>query len=155
MSRSTPVLQTEPGFEQRVRDSFARQPAMTLIGAHLLRVAAGEVEIVLPYRPEITQQHGFVHAGMIGAALDSACGYAALTVMPAGTGILTIEYKLNCLAPGVGERIRLIGRVRKPGRTILLAEGEALAVAADGSEKLVATMTATEMTVRGRDGVID
>ena len=155
MPRTSPSLQTEPGFEQRVRDSFGRQPAMTLIGAQLQRVEPGEVEIVLPYRPEITQQHGFVHAGMIGAALDSACGYAALTVMPEGTGILTIEYKLNCLAPGVGERIRLIGRVRKPGRTILLVEGEALAVAADGSEKLVATMTATEMTIRGRDGVVD
>jgi uncharacterized protein (TIGR00369 family) len=148
-------LQTEPGFEQRVRDSFGRQPAMTLIGAQLQRVEPGEVEIVLPYRPQITQQHGFVHAGMIGAALDSACGYAALTVMPAGAGILTIEYKLNCLAPGIGDRIRLIGRVRKTGRTILLAEGEALAVAADGGEKLVATMTATVMTIRGRDGVVD
>ena len=155
MPLPAPALTTEPGFEQRVRDSFGRQPAMTLIGAQLVRVVPGEVEVVLPYRREITQQHGFVHAGMIGAALDSACGYAALTVMPAGTGILTIEYKLNCLAPGVGERIRLIGRVRKPGRTILLVEGEALAVAADGAERLVATMTATEMTIRGRDGVLD
>ena len=155
MSRTPLPLQTEPGFEQRVRDSFGRQPAMTLIGAQLQRVEPGEVEIVLPYRPQITQQHGFVHAGMIGAALDSACGYAALTVMPAGAGILTIEYKLNCLAPGIGDRIRLIGRVRKTGRTILLAEGEALAVAAEGSEKLVATMTATVMTIRGRDGVVD
>ena len=155
MPPSAPALTTEPDFEQRVRDSFGRQPAMSLIGAQLVRVVPGEIEIVLPYRREITQQHGFVHAGMIGAALDSACGYAALTVMPAGTGILTIEYKLNCLAPGVGERIRLVGRVRKPGRTILLVEGEALAVAADGAEKLVATMTATEMTIRGRDGVVD
>ena len=155
MPPSAPARTTEPDFEQRVRDSFGRQPAMSLIGAQLVRVVPGEVEIVLPYRREITQQHGFVHAGMIGAALDSACGYAALTVMPAGTGILTVEYKLNCLAPGVGERIRLIGRVRKPGRTILLVEGEALAVAADGAERLVATMTATEMTIRGRDGVVD
>ncbi|HMN64312.1 MAG: PaaI family thioesterase [Burkholderiaceae bacterium] len=155
MPLPAPALTTEPGFEQRVRDSFGRQPAMTLIGAQLVRVVPGEVEVVLPYRREITQQHGFVHAGMIGAALDSACGYAALTVMPAGTGILTVEYKLNCLAPGVGERIRLVGRVRKPGRTILLVEGEALAVAADGAERLVATMTATEMTIRGRDGVLD
>lgn len=155
MPLPAPALTTEPVFEQRVRDSFGRQPAMTLIGAQLVRVVPGEVEVVLPYRREITQQHGFVHAGMIGAALDSACGYAALTVMPAGTGILTVEYKLNCLAPGVGERIRLVGRVRKPGRTILLVEGEALAVAADGAERLVATMTATEMTIRGRDGVLD
>ena len=155
MPLPAPALTTEPGFEQRVRDSFGRQPAMTLIGAQRVRVVPGEVEVVLPYRREITQQHGFVHAGMIGAALDSACGYAALTVMPAGTGILTVEYKLNCLAPGVGERIRLVGRVRKPGRTILLVEGEALAVTAGGAERLVATMTATEMTIRGRDGVLD
>jgi uncharacterized protein (TIGR00369 family) len=155
MAHPAAALQTDPGFEQRARDSFARQPAMTLIGARLTRVAPGEVEIELPYRPEITQQHGFVHAGVIGAALDSACGYAALTVMPAGTGILTIEYKLNCLAPALGERVRLVGRVRKPGRTIVVVEGEALAVAADGSEKLVATMSATEMTIRGRDGVVD
>ncbi len=155
MPTQTPSWKTEPGFEERVRASFARQPAMVLIGAQLLRVEPGEVEIVLPARPEITQQHGFVHAGIIGAALDSACGYAALTVMPAGTGVLTIEYKVNCLSPGVGERIRLVGRVRKAGRTIMLAEGDALAVAADGSEKLVATMTATEMTIRGREGVSD
>ena len=155
MSRSSLEMPTEPGFEERVRASFGRQSAMTLIGARLVRVEPGEVEVVLPYRREITQQHGFVHAGMIGAALDSACGYAALTVMPAATGILTIEYKLNCLAPGVGDHIRLVGRVRKPGRTILLVEGEALAVAADGAERLVATMTATEMTIRGRDGVLD
>ncbi len=155
MSRSAPEMPTEPGFEERVRASFGRQPAMSLIGAEIVRVEPGEVEVVLPYRREITQQHGFVHAGIIGAALDSACGYAALTVMPAGTGILTVEYKLNCLAPGVGERIRLVGRVRKPGRTILLVEGEALAVGADGTEKLVATMTATGMTIRGREGVVD
>src|SRR5690606_27453992 len=151
MPSSAPALPTEPGFGPRVRDGFGRQPAMKLIRAQLERVDPGEVEVVHRYRRAITQQHGFVHAGMIGAALGSACGYAALTVRPAGTGILTVEYKLNCLAPGVGERIRLIGRVRKPGRTILLVEGEALAVAADGAEKLVATMTATEMTIRGRD----
>lgn len=139
----------------RIRGSFDRQPAMRLIGARLVRVEHGEVEIELPFKPELTQQHGFVHAGMIGAALDSACGFASLTVMPFDAGILTIEYKLNLLSPGIGERIRLIGRVRKPGRTIVLAEGDAIAVAADGSEKLVATMTATEMTIRDRGDVRD
>ncbi len=144
-----------PDFEQRVRDSFARQPAMRLIGAELVRVEQGEVEIVLPFRPEIAQQHGFVHAGIVGAALDSACGYAALSTMPAGTGVLTIEFKLNCLAPAAGERFRLVGRVRKAGRTIVVAEGDAIAVAHDGREKLVSTMSATVMTIRGRDGVVD
>jgi len=142
-------------FEQRVRESFARQPAMRLIGAELVRVEVGEVEIVLPFRPEIAQQHGFVHAGIVGTALDSACGYAALSTMPAGTGVLTIEFKLNCLAPAAGERLRLVGRVRKAGRTIVVAEGDAIAVALDAREKLVSTMTATVMTVRGRDGVVD
>ncbi|MCD6674648.1 MAG: PaaI family thioesterase [Burkholderiaceae bacterium] len=144
-----------PDFERRVRESFARQPAMRLIGAELERVEAGEVEISLPFRPDIAQQHGFVHAGIIGAALDSACGYAALSTMPAGTGVLTIEYKLNCLAPAAGERFRLVGRVRKAGRTIVVAEGDAIAVGPDGQEKLVSTMSATVMTIRGRDGVVD
>jgi uncharacterized protein (TIGR00369 family) len=142
-------------FEQRVRESFARQPAMRLIGAELVRVEVGEVEIVLPFRPEIAQQHGFVHAGIVGTALDSACGYAALSTMPAGTGVLTIEFKLNCLAPAAGERLRLVGRVRKAGRTIVVAEGDAIAVGQDGQEKLVSTMSATVMTIRGRDGVVD
>ncbi|MDT3679161.1 MAG: PaaI family thioesterase [Burkholderiaceae bacterium] len=148
-------MPTVPDFAQRVRESFARQPAMRLIGADLVRVEAGEVEIVLPFRPEIAQQHGFVHAGIVGAALDSACGYAALSTMPADTGVLTIEYKLNCLAPAAGERFRLVGRVRKAGRTIIVAEGDAIAVAPDGQEKLVSTMSATVMTIRGRDGVVD
>jgi uncharacterized protein (TIGR00369 family) len=148
-------MTTAPDFVQRVRESFARQPAMRLIGAELVRVEAGEVEIVLPFRPEIAQQHGFVHAGIVGTALDSACGYAALSTMPAGTGVLTIEFKLNCLAPAAGERLRLVGRVRKAGRTIVVAEGDAIAVALDAREKLVSTMTATVMTVRGRDGVVD
>ncbi len=144
-----------PDFAQRVRASFARQPAMRLIGAELLRVDSGEVEIVLPFRPEIAQQHGFVHAGIIGTALDSACGYAALSTMPAGTGVLTIEFKLNCLAPAASERFRLVGRVRKAGRTIVVAEGDAIGVASDGREKLVSTMMATVMTIHGRDGVVD
>ncbi|HEY0877848.1 MAG TPA: PaaI family thioesterase [Zeimonas sp.] len=144
-----------PGFAQRVRESFARQPAMRLIGADLLRVDAGEVEIFLPFRPEIAQQHGFVHAGILGAVLDSACGYAALSTMPVGAGVLTIEFKLNCLAPAAGERFRLVGRVRKAGRTIVVAEGDAIGVANDGREKLVSTMTATLMAIHGREGVVD
>ena len=142
----------DPAFAQRVRDSFARQAAMRLIGARLARVEPGEVEIELPFSESITQQHGFVHAGVIGTALDSACGYAASTLMPANAGVLTIEYKLNLLAPGRGERFRMVGRVRKAGRTISVAEAEAFATGADG-EKLVATMTATLMTVVGRDDV--
>jgi uncharacterized protein (TIGR00369 family) len=127
--------------------------SLTLIGARMTRVAAGEVDIELPFDPRLTQQHGFMHAGIIGTALDSACGFASLTLMPADAGILTIEYKVNLLSPGRGVRLRVTGRVRKAGRTITLAEGDAIAIAADGTEKLVATMTATEMTIIGRDEV--
>ena len=143
----------DPAAEERVRQSFDRQSAMHTIGARLVRVAAGEVEIVMEFGAHITQQHGFVHGGIIGTALDSACGFASLTLMPADSGILTIEYKLNLLAPGRGERFRFVGRVRKAGRTITLADGEAFALEASGRERLIATMTATEMTILGRDDV--
>lgn len=149
------ALPADPdGFDARVRASFAAQPAMRHIGAELMSVAPGEVRIELPFSASLTQQHGFLHAGMLSAALDSACGYAALTLMPAGTGILTIEFKINLLAPGRGESFVMIGRVRKAGRTITLVDGEALA-RDGGREKLIATMTATTMTVAGRDGVKD
>lgn len=136
----------------RIRASFERQQAMALIGAQLVRVAAGEVEIHLPFADKLTQQHGFVHAGLLSTALDSACGYAALTRMPEGAGVLTIEYKVNLLAPGAGDWFRLVGRVRKAGRTITLSEGDAFAVRAAG-EKLIATMSATLMAVHGREHI--
>jgi uncharacterized protein (TIGR00369 family) len=142
----------DPDFERRVRDSFGRQQPTVLLGAQMERVAPGEVEILLPYSPRIGQQHGFVHGGMIGAVLDTACGFASLTLMPADAGVLTVEYKVNFLAPGIGERFRMIGRVRKAGRTITLAEADAFSQR-DGREKLVATMTATMMTITGRDDV--
>lgn len=126
---------------------------MTTIGARLVRVAPGEVEIEMPFSAHITQQHGFIHGGILGTALDSACGFASLTLMSAESGILTIEYKLNLLAPGRGERFRFIGRVRKAGRTITLADADAIAIEASGRERLIATMTATEMTITGRDDV--
>lgn len=137
----------------RVRASFDRQPAMRLIGARLERVEPGCVEIALPFRPDIAQQHGFAHAGIVGAALDSACGFAAYSLMPPDAGVLTVEFKLNLLAPGAGQEFRLIGRVRKAGRTITVAEGEAWAIRDDGTRKLIATMTGTLMTVRDRDGI--
>jgi len=144
----------DPEFEQRVRASYARQTAMQLIGATMKGVAPGEVEISLPASANITQQHGFVHGGLIGAVMDTACGFASLTLMPANTGVLTVEYKINFLAPAAGERFRMVGRVRKSGRTLTLAEADALAVR-DGSERLIATMTATMMTIAGRDEVRD
>lgn len=144
----------DPSFEQRVRTSYSRQSAMRLIGAALERVAHGEVEIVLPASPELLQQHGYVHGGMIGAVLDTACGFASLSTMPPGVGVLTVEYKINFLAPATGERFRMVGRVRKPGRTLTFAEADAYALR-EGRERLIATMTATMMTIAHRDEVRD
>jgi uncharacterized protein (TIGR00369 family) len=142
----------DPQYEQRVRSSFERQAAMKTIGARLSHVEPGRVHIELPFSPALTQQHGFLHAGMIATALDSACGYAASTLMPHDAGILTIEYKINLVAPGRGQRFRMEGQVVKPGRTITLVEGRAFAID-DGRDRLIATMTATEMTITGRDDV--
>jgi uncharacterized protein (TIGR00369 family) len=138
----------------RIEGSFAKQGAMGLIGARLVKVAAGEVHIELPFHLGLSQQHGFLHAGILTTALDSACGYAAASVMPENSGVLTIEFKVNLMAPGKGERFIFIGRVAKPGRTIVFAEGEAFAVIADKPEnKRIATMSATCMVVMDRPDV--
>jgi len=140
-------------FEERVRSSFERQQAMASIGAVLTSVTPGTVEIEMPFSSALTQQHGFLHAGIISTALDSACGYAAFSLMPENAGVLTIEFKVNLLAPGKGERFLFRGSVTKPGRTIVVADGQAYAFAADGEARLIATMTGTMMTVTGRQGV--
>ena len=142
----------DSGFAERVRSSFARQAAMQTLGAALTRVEAGEVAIELPWAAHLTQQHGFLHAGMVAAALDSACGYAGFSLMPADAAVLTIEYKINLLAPAQGTRFRMEGSVLKPGRTITVTEGRAFALH-EGREKLVATMGATMMTITGRAGI--
>ena len=142
----------DPGFARRVHDSFALQGAMATLGASLGRVAPGEVEIMLGWAPGLTQQHGFLHAGMVATALDSACGYAGFTLMPPDAGVLTIEFKINLLAPAKGQRFRMVGQVVKPGRTVTVTEGRAYAVD-DGREKLIATMGAALMTITGRDDV--
>jgi uncharacterized protein (TIGR00369 family) len=138
----------------RIEASFAKQAFMTTLGARLLRVGAGEVEIEMPVAPHLSQQHGFVHAGAVATIADSACGYAALTTMPAGAGVLTAEFKINLLAPAAGERLIAKGRVVKAGRTLTLATAEVFAVSG-GTEKLCAMMTATCMTMAGREGIAD
>ena len=144
----------DAAFDQRTRDSFARQPAMATLGATLGAVEPGRVVIAMAHRAALTQQHGFIHAGMLSAALDSACGYAAFSLMPADAAVLTIEFKVNLLAPAQGPLFRIEGQVVKAGRTISVVEGRAFQHAPDGAnEKLVATMTATVMTVLGRDGL--
>jgi uncharacterized protein (TIGR00369 family) len=142
-----------PDFEARVRESFGRQRVMAMMGAELQRVSPGEVVIRLPFLGDLTQQHGFLHAGIVTAIADSACGYAALSLMPADTGVLTVEYKVNLLNPA-GEYFTAVGRVVKPGRSVTVCAGDVFAYIG-GQEQLVATMLATMMTVRGREGVSD
>jgi uncharacterized protein (TIGR00369 family) len=142
----------DPDFAARVRASFDRQAAMRTIGATLTVVEPGVAMIEMPWAQPLTQQHGFLHAGMVATALDSACGYAGFSLMPVDAAVLTIEYKINLLAPAQGERFRMEGHVVKPGRTVTVVEGKAFAIA-DGREKLIATMNCTLMAVFGREGI--
>ena len=142
-----------PHYERAIRDSFTGQRLMATIGARLTRVAAGEIEIRLPYRADLTQQHGFLHAGVVAAALDSACGYAAFSLMPEGVGVLTVEYKTNLLAPARGEELIARARVVRAGRTVTVCQGEA-SMLAGGTETAVAIMLATIMTIRERADVV-
>lgn len=149
---SPPIQPQDPDYAERVRASFARQAAMATIGATLAEVQPGRVVITLPWAAHLTQQHGFLHAGMVSTALDSACGYAGFTLMPADAAVLTIEFKINLLAPAQGDSFRMVGTVIKAGRTVTVAEGHAYAVH-NGQEKLVATMGCTLMAVLGRNNV--
>ena len=142
----TDFVPRDADFESRVRASFARQRVMETFGARLLRVAPGEVEIGLGFRQELTQQHGYLHAGVVAAVVDSACGYAALSLAPAGAEVLSIEFKLNLLSPVRGEEFVARARVVRSGRNVTVCAGDLFALAG-GAEKLVATMLGTMMTV--------
>lgn len=137
-------------FEERVRESFARQQLMHTLGARLTRVEPGIVEIELPYRTNLTQQHGFLHAGVVASVLDSACGYAAFTLMPADAAVLSVEFKVNLLAPARGDRLLARAEVKRAGRTVTVCTADAFAFTGEQS-KVVATMLATMMCVRGRE----
>ena len=137
---------------RRVKESFEKQGAMSTIGATLALVEPGAVDICLDWSQALTQQHGFLHAGMVSTALDSACGYAGLTLMPEGAAVLTIEFKINLLAPAKGQHFRMEGRVIKLGRTITVTEGKAFAMD-EGKEKLIATMSCTLMCLQDRAGL--
>ena len=139
-------------YRQRVDDSFALQGVMQTLGARLEKLEPGAVDIGLDWDRSLTQQHGFLHAGVVSTALDSACGYAAFSLMPEDAAVLTIEFKINLLAPAKGERFRMEGRVLKPGRTITVCEGRAYALQ-DQKETLIATMNCTLMTVMGRTDI--
>jgi uncharacterized protein (TIGR00369 family) len=140
----------DPNYEPRVRASFARQAAMTLIGAVMTRVEPGHCTIELPVRDDLTQQHGFVHGGVVGMIADSAGGYAAFTLMPADASVLTVEYKINMLAPARGERLVARGEVLKPGRTLSIVRADVYALDG-GRETLIAAMQQSLMVMHGMD----
>lgn len=125
---------------------------MRTLGVEIVRLEPGEIEFAMPYNRAYTQQHGFMHAGIIATALDSACGYAAYSLMPAGAAVLTVEFKTNLLAPAQGEAFRFRAHVVKPGKTLSFCEGRAFAIK-DGEERLIATMSGTLMAVSPRYGV--
>jgi len=140
----------DPAFVERVRTSFERQRFMGTLGARLGHVAAGEVDIELPVADALTQQHGFVHAGIVSAIVDTAGGYAGFSLFPANASVLTVEFKVNLLAPAEGERIVAEGFVVKPGRTLCITRGEVHALRGD-KRKLVAVMQQTLMVMHGKE----
>jgi len=167
MRQFTPL---NPEFEAVVRESFGRQRVMHTLGASMARVIPGEVGITLPFRADLTQQHGFLHAGVVTTIVDSAAGYAALSLMPPGMGVLTVEFKVNFVAPAAGAHFVAIGRVTKPGRTLTICAGDVYALHEDESAeagmsdsgqdeqapagKLVVTMLATMMAIRERENIV-
>ena len=138
-----------PDYRAVATATFAAQPAMRTLGISIARLEPGEVDLTMAYSADLTQQNGFVHAGIITAGLDNACGIAAFTLMPAGADILTVEFKTNLLAPAMGKRFLFRATVVKPGRTLTFCEARTYAEQ-DGSETLVASMTGTLMAVMHR-----
>jgi len=133
-----------PSFAREVNDSFARQSMMSLIDARLTRVEPGRVDITLPFRGDLTQQHGYLHAGIITTIADTACGYAAYSLMPPNAEVLSIEFKINLLRPGKGESFVARAEVIRPGKTVTAVRADVFAVNAD-NELLIATMQGTLM----------
>lgn len=140
----------DDAYAERTRASFARMPLMGLIGAELAVIQPGHVEIVLAYRPDLCQQHGFFHAGMTTTIADTAGGYAAYTLFRPDAAVLAVEFKINLMSPADGDRLRAVGRVLKPGRTLTVSEIDVL-VRKDGVEKLCARMQQTCIQLTGRD----
>lgn len=139
----------DPDYADRVRASFGLQQAMELIGAELAVVEPGYVEIHLPHRPQITQQHGYIHGGVVGMVADSAAGYAANTLTPADASVLTVEYKMNLVAPADGQRLVARGEVVRPGRTLIVTRADVYAIR-DGQWTLCAIMQQTIMAMHGK-----
>ncbi|KQQ56598.1 phenylacetic acid degradation protein [Rhizobium sp. Leaf311] len=138
-------------YRQRIEKSFKRQGVVQAIRADLSRIEHRLVEIELPFHPKLTQQHGILHAGVIAAALDTACTYAAYTIIAPESSLLTIEFKVNLMSPGRGDRFLFRGEITKPGSNIIVADGRAYALT-DGPAKLIASMTGTMMVMKDREG---
>jgi uncharacterized protein (TIGR00369 family) len=149
----TTFLPRDPDFDRRVRASFACQQVMATLGIEISQLSPGAIELNMPYAAAYTQQHGFMHAGIIATALDSACGYAAFSLMPANAGVLTVEFKTSLLAPAQGQRFIFQAHVVKPGKTLTFCEAKALAADGNADPRLVATMSATLMAIYDRPGI--
>lgn len=137
----------DPGREQQIRDSIRRQTLLNTLGVEIAEVADGRVALDLPFRADLCQQNGFVHAGAVTAVADSACGYAALTQIADGRDVLTVEFKVNLVSPAQGERFRAVGTVVRSGRTLTVCSAEVTAMGSSGEPRLVALMQATMMAV--------
>lgn len=144
-----PFETLDPDFERKVRESFARQGLMMHLGAEISALRPGYCEIRAPFRNELSQQNGYFHAGVSGAIADSACGYAAFSLAPLGSSVLTVEYKVNLLAPAAGETLIARGTVLRSGKTLKICRGDVFVVK-DGAEQLCATTLATIMVLEGK-----
>ena len=134
-----------PGFANEIKQSFGKQTMMRLIGAELTRIEPGMVEISLPHRADMTQQHGYLHAGIVTTIADTACGYAAYSLMPPNSEVLSVEFKVNLLRPAKGETFRALAEVIKSGKTLTVVRADVFGITRDGQRELVATMLATMM----------
>ncbi len=142
-----PFSPLDPDFESRVRDSFSKQAMLTSLGAQIELLRAGEIHLTAPYDARFTQQDGFLHAGIVTTLMDSACGYAAYSLMPAASRVLSVEFKVNLLSPARGDRFRAEGRVIKSGRTLTVCEGKLFSIEKE-EESLCAIMQATMICIR-------
>jgi uncharacterized protein (TIGR00369 family) len=137
-----------PSFAEEIKQSFAKQTIMALIGAELTRVEPGVIEITLPYRPDLAQQHGYLHAGIVTTIADSACGYAAYSLMPAESEVLSVEFKVNLLRPAKGENFLAVAEVVKAGKTLTVVRADVFGVDREGQRQLIATMIGTMICIR-------